>query len=155
AFTFIIELTGVTRHLSKREEAVDAIVAACDVIPKLNAMTFSDAPSDEHRSINRCHVGVVHGALGKTLEEWRPPQVADYVRIKGSARYAPGQSEAGALADMRRVLDDLERRFSGLRATLTPEHQVGRPMMPPFEVARTAPIVQALNRAYEGVRGTA
>jgi acetylornithine deacetylase len=24
AFTFIIELTGVTRHLSKREEAVDA-----------------------------------------------------------------------------------------------------------------------------------
>ena len=26
AFTFIIELTGITRHLSKREEAVDAIV---------------------------------------------------------------------------------------------------------------------------------
>ena len=153
AFTFIIELTGVTRHLSKREEAVDAIAAACDVIPRLNAMTFSGAPSDEHRSINRCHVGVVHGALGKSLEEWRPPQVADYVRIKGSARYAPGQSEAGALADMRGVLGALERRFPGLRATLTPEHQIGRPMMPPFEVARTAPIVQALNRAYEQVRG--
>jgi acetylornithine deacetylase len=30
AFTFIIELTGVTRHLSKREEAVDAFPAACD-----------------------------------------------------------------------------------------------------------------------------
>jgi acetylornithine deacetylase len=153
AFTFIIELTGITRHLSKREEAVDAIVAACDVIPRLNAMTFSGAPSDDHRSINRCHVGVVHGALGKSLEEWRPPQVADYVRIKGSARYAPGQTEPGVLADMRGVLDDLERRFPGLRATLTPEHQVGRPMMPPFEVTRTAPIVQALNRAYARVRG--
>ena len=33
AFTFIIELTGITRHLSKREEAVDAIVAACDLDP--------------------------------------------------------------------------------------------------------------------------
>src|SRR5262249_17732578 len=59
-----------------------------------------------------------------------------------------------ALADMRGVLGDLERRFPGLRATLTPEHQIGRPMMPPFEVARTAPIVRALNRAYERVRGT-
>ena len=66
AFTFIIELTGNTRHLSKREEAVDAIVAACDLIPRLNAMSFSGAKSDEHRSINRCHVGVVHGALGAT-----------------------------------------------------------------------------------------
>jgi len=153
AFTFIIELTGVTRHLSKREEAVDAIAAACDVIPRINAMTFSGAPSEEHRSINRCHVGVVHGALGKSFEEWRPPQVADYVRLKGSARYAPGQNEAGALADMRAVLADLERRFPGLRATLTPEHQIGRPMMPPFDVARTAPIVQVLNRAYAQVRG--
>jgi acetylornithine deacetylase len=153
AFTFIIELTGVTRHLSKREEAVDAIVAACDVIPRLNAMTFSGAASEEHRSINRCHVGVVHGALGKTLEEWRPPQVADYVRIKGSARYAPGQTEPGVLADMRGVLTELERRFPGLRATLTPEHQVGRPMMPPFEVARSAAIVQSINRAYSRVRG--
>src|SRR5215204_4510946 len=48
AFTFIIELQGITRHMSKREQAVDAIVAACDLIPRLNGMTFSDAPSDEH-----------------------------------------------------------------------------------------------------------
>ena len=68
-------------------------------------------------------LGVVHGALGKTSSEWRPPQVADYVRIKGSARYAPGQTEAGAFADLRGVLEDLERRFPGLRASLTPEHR--------------------------------
>lgn len=45
AFTFIIELVGNTRRLSKREEAVDAIAAACDLIPRLNAMRFSGAPS--------------------------------------------------------------------------------------------------------------
>src|SRR5918911_843577 len=129
AFTFIVELTGLTRHLSKREEAVDAIMAACDLVPRLNGMTFSGAPSEEHRSINRCHVGVVHGALGRELAEWRPPQVADYVRIKGSARYAPGQTEAQVLEDMREVLRELEGRFPGLEATLTPEHLVGRPMM--------------------------
>jgi acetylornithine deacetylase len=155
AFTFIIELTGNTRHLSKREEAVDAIMAACDLIPRLNAMTFSGAPSEEHRSINRVHVGVVHGALGKELHEWRPPQVADFVRIKGSGRYAPGQTEKQAVADMRRVLDELEKRFPGLKATIVPEHQVGRPMMPPFEVSKSSRIVHAVNAAYQKVRGTA
>lgn len=153
AFTFIIELVGQTRHLSKREQAVDAIAAACDLIPRLNAMTFSGAPSPEHAGINRVHVGVVHGALGKELHEWRPPQVADFVRIKGSGRYAPGQTEDSALADLRRELDALERRFSGLSATLTPEHQVGRPAMPSFEVPRDSRIVRAVNDAYRAVRG--
>jgi acetylornithine deacetylase len=153
AFTFIIELVGITRHLSKREEAVDAIMAACDLIPRLYAMTFPGAPSEEHRAINRCHVGVVHGALGKELAEWRPPQVADYVKIKGSARYAPGQTEKQVLEDMRAELRELERRFPGLKATLTPEHLVGRPMMPTFEVSKSSPIVRAVNKAYERVRG--
>lgn len=154
AFTFLIELVGNTRHMSKREEAVDAIAAACDLIPRLNAMVFSGAPTPEHAGINRVHVGVVHGALGRELYEWRPPQVADFVRIKGSGRYAPGQTEAGALADLRAQLDALEARFPGLRATLTPEHQLGRPAMPSFEVSRQSRIVQAINRAYRSVRGT-
>ena len=71
------------------------------------------AVAEQHERINRVHVGVVHGALGRELHEWRPPQVADFVRIKGSGRYAPGQTEAGAMADMRRELDALEARFPG------------------------------------------
>ncbi len=152
AFTFIIELIGNTRHLSKREEAVDAITAACDLIPRLNAMTFSGAPSEQHRSINRCHVGVVHGALGRNLEEWRPPQVADFARIQGSCRYAPGQTEAQVLADIRAELAALESRFPGLKTTLTPEHLQGRPAMPTFEAARDSAIVRVVNRAYRTVR---
>ncbi|SFI38585.1 acetylornithine deacetylase [Bosea sp. OK403] len=155
AFTFVIELTGNTRHLSKREQAVDAIVAACDLIPRLNAMTFSGAKSDEHRSINRVHVGVVRGALGKELHEWRAPQVADFARIKGSGRYAPGQTEAGAIADMRRELDALEARFPGLKATIRTEKEEGHRSMPAFEVARDARIVKTINAAYQEVRGEA
>jgi len=153
AFTFIIELTGVTRHLSKREEAVDALMVACELVPRLNAMTFSGAPSPEHHAINRCHVGVMHAALGKELNEWRPPQVSDFVRIKGSCRYAPGQNEAQVLSDMRAVLDEFEAKHPGLKAVLTPEHMLGRPAMPTFEVSKDSPIVKAVNRAYETVRG--
>jgi acetylornithine deacetylase len=150
AFTFTVELIGKTRHMSKREEAVDAIAAACDVIPRLNAMSFSGARSAEHEIINRVHVGVVHGALGQELQEWRPPQVADYVRLRGSGRYAPGQSRASAVADIEAVLGTVMRRFPGLEARLTTEDC--RLTMPAFEVARDSRIVTALNRAYRAVR---
>lgn len=153
AFSFVIELVGNTRHLSKREQAVDAIMAACDLIPRLNAMTFSGAPSPEHESINRVHVGVVHGALGKELHEWRAPQVSDYCKLKGSGRYAPGQTEGGALADMQRELAALEQRFPGLKASIRIEKKEGHQSMPAFEVAKDARIVKAINAAYEGVRG--
>lgn len=155
SLSFVIELTGVTRHLSKREEAVDAIEAACRLIPRINAMTFSHAKSDEHRSINRAHVGVVHGALGRELQEWRPPQVADFVRLRGSARFATGQSAEGALADIRALLDELQREFPGLKADLRREQVDGRPTMPSFEVAKDSRIVTSLNAAYRAVRGHA
>lgn len=155
ALSFVVELVGDTRHLSKREQAVDAILAACDLVPRLTAMKLSGALSPEHAAINRVHVGVFHGALGRDLAEWRSPQVADFVRLKGSARYAPGQSEAGALADIRAELDALEARFPGLKATVFSEHRAGVPTMPAFEVAKTSPIVAAINRAYERVRGEA
>ncbi|RYE78545.1 MAG: M20/M25/M40 family metallo-hydrolase, partial [Hyphomicrobiales bacterium] len=153
AFSFVIELTGNTRHLSKREQAVDAIMAACDLIPKLNAMIFSGAPSPEHESINRVHVGVVHGALGKELHEWRAPQVSDYCKLKGSGRYAPGQTQEGALADMQRELTALEQRFPGLKASIRIEKKEGHQSMPAFEVAKDARIVKSINAAYEVVRG--
>ncbi|MQB40355.1 M20/M25/M40 family metallo-hydrolase [Rhizobium sp. ICMP 5592] len=153
ALSFVIELTGDTRHLSKREQSVDAIAAACDIIPRINAMTFSGAKSEVHRSINRGHIGVVHGALGRDLEEWRPPQVSDFVRIRGSARYAPGQTQEGVLADLAGELVELEKRFPGLKAKLVPEMIEGRPLMPPFEVSPTSRIVTSINAAYEAVRG--
>lgn len=153
AFTFVIEIEGITRHMSKREAAVDAIVAACDLVPRLNAMTFSDAPDQAHRAINRVHVGVMHGALGRELHEWRPPQVADFVRIKGSGRYGPAQSEAHALADLRRELDALEARFPGIKARVTAENREGRPTMPAFRVDPGSRIVRSINAAYRAVRG--
>lgn len=156
AFNFTVELTGVTRHLSKREESVDAIAAACALVPRLNAMTFSGAADERHESVNRCNVGVIHGALGRDLEEWRPPQVADFARLVGTGRYSPSQSVTSVLADIRRELDRLESEFPGLHGEVFSEESVNdRPDMPPFEVATDSPIVQALNSSYELVRGTA
>jgi acetylornithine deacetylase len=149
---FVIELTGDTRHLSKREEAVDVITAAVALIPQINAITFSGARSPEHAKVNRGHIGVVRGALGRDLEEWRPPQVADFLRLRGSARYTPGQTVESVLADLQGLLDQLCEQFPGLQAQLINDSN-NQPLMPPFEVALDSPIVQAVNAAYLQVRG--
>lgn len=153
AFNWLIELTGVTRHVSKREEGVDAIAAAATLVPRINALTFSGAANADHASVNRAHVGVIHGALSRELHEWRPPQVADFARLLGTARYAPSQSEMSVLADFRRLLDDVERECPGLRATVARSSVGNRPVMLPFEVARDARIVDVVRRAYRTVRG--
>lgn len=150
---FTIELTGDTRHLSKREEAVDAIQAAIRLIPQINNITFTGAETDDHRKINRGHIGTIHGALGRDLEEWRPPQVADFVRLSGSARFAPGQTVDTVLADLQALLDNLCSEFPGLQAELFDDGKRHRPTMLPFEVSPESPIVKAVNRAYQTVRG--
>ncbi len=153
AFVFEIELVGTTRHLSKREEAVDAIAAACDLVPRINAITFSGAANAEHESVNRANIGVVRGALSSEFHDWRPPQVADFVRLAGSARYAPSQSEGSVLADLRALLADLEERFPGLAARVVRQAERAKSPMLPFEVARDSRIVTAVNQSYEAVRG--
>ena len=153
SFVFHIELEGITRHLSKREEAVDAIRAACDLVPKLTEITFSDAPTDEHRAINRVHVGTIRGALSREFHEWRAPQVADFVHLSGSGRYGPGQAEERALDDIRSVLNDLRIDFPGLKTKLWTESNMGQPAMPAFEVAKDSNIVRAINEAYLTIRG--
>ncbi|TRM59562.1 hypothetical protein BD626DRAFT_633100 [Schizophyllum amplum] len=127
---FEIALTGVTRHMSKREEATDVILAASDLVPRLTKLTFPNAPSPVHASINRCHVGVIRAGLGKEMAEWRPPQ-SPIRRHQGAARIAPGQTGA----DVRTALTAASHG------------------MPSFEVSRESRIVRSLNASYEAVRG--
>lgn len=156
AFSFEIELVGNTRHLSKREDACDALAAAAALVPRINNITFSGAESAAHRAVNRGHVGVLRAGLGPEFHEWRPPQVADHAKLIGTCRYAPSQSIKAVMADLERMLDALKLEFPGLQSTLA-SHDVrkNKPQMPPFEVAANARIVGTMNRAHEAVRGMA
>ena len=155
AFNFVVELTGVTRHVSKREEAVDAIAAAAALIPRINAMTFSGAANSDHQAVNRANIGVIRGSLSPEFHDWRPPQIADFVRLVGTGRYAPSQSEDSVLMDIGNMLTELEVEFPGLKTRVFREQQLDDlPTMLPFAVARQSPIVQSVNRAYETVRGS-
>lgn len=152
SFDFQVELTGSTRHSSKREEAADALAAAADLVPRINQLTFRGADDDDHRAVNRAHVGVLEAALGRSLEQWRPPQVADFARMLGTCRYGPNQSVEGVLKDLSEVVR--EAAPPGVSSSVVRhESHPDRAHMPPFRVARDAPLVRRLNDAYRTVRG--
>jgi len=151
ALMFEIDLIGVTRHMSAREDGEDAILAACAIIPRLDKMKFSGAKSEDHRRCNRCQVGVVHGALGNNLQEWRPSQVADVCKLAGSARYAPGQTQEVVMEDIHKLIEEvLVENFPKMRFEL---RQRFEPTMPAFEVSPGSRIVKSLNKAYRDIRG--
>ncbi|CUM67436.1 uncharacterized protein PRCAT00005132001 [Priceomyces carsonii] len=147
---FEINIIGDTRHMSKREEATDAILASMDVIKSLTYMTFSDARSEKHESINRCHIGSIRGGLGRDYETWRPPQVADFVTITGAARYAPGQSNEIVINDIESKLKSVQQKYPHMKYELS---TIKQDFMPPFEVDENAEIVRILNASYKAEKG--
>ena len=151
---FDIELVGETRHLSKRGEACDALAAATVLAQRINNLVFSGADTPDQVAVNRGHVGSMRAGLGKEYHEWRPPQVADQAKLKGSCRYGPGQSVESVTADLNLLLNALKLEFPKLKTSL----RMGGPtpnalQMPPFEVSRDARIVKVLNRSFETVMG--
>ena len=57
------------------------------------------------------------------------------------------------IADLRKLLDQLEAERPGLKAKVFREPSK-RPTMGPFEVARSSRIVEAISRAHKTVRGS-
>lgn len=146
---FKVDITGDTRHMSKREEATDAIQCSMDAISRLTNLKFHGAKSDTHRSVNRCHVGTIIGGLGRNYEMWRPPQVADFVTITGAARYAPGQDTSIVYDDLNKELEETKKKFPKMKYEVS---SIKGDFMPPFEVDPNASIVKLLNECYVTVR---
>lgn len=100
AFVFTIGLIGQTRHMPKREAAVDVIVAACYLIPRLNAITFAGARSPSMPGSTACMSVWCTVRWGVRCRNGGRRRWADYARINGSGRFVLGQTREGALADM-------------------------------------------------------
>ena len=151
--SFRIELIGNTRHVSKREEAVDANAAACALLPRINQLELSGAAHPDHAAVNRAHVGIMRGSLSSEFHDWRSGQVADFAHLIGTGRFGPSQSQETVLADLRRLTVELEKEFPGLETRVGLEGAGQRQTMLPFEADRDSEIVRTVARAYERVRG--
>jgi acetylornithine deacetylase len=154
SFVFRIHTIGRTRHLSKREDAVDALEKMLAVLVRLRSLRFRGAKSARDRSINRINVGTIRAGLSREYHEGWAAQVPDFCTVTASARIAPGQTVKGAAADLRRMLAALRRADRDFEAEL--ELVPGETSsMPPFGVEASAAPVRAVVAAHRAVIGAA
>jgi len=152
SFVFEITVLGKTRHLSKREQGIDAIAHTERLMPRLRTLLFSGAASEEDRALNRINIGVIKGGMSRALHDWRPQQLADVCQIKCAGRFGPSQSLDGAMRDIQALLDTVAREDAGFCAELRLIED-NRIFMPPFTVAQDAPPVAVVRRAHRQVTG--
>lgn len=150
---FLVRVTGATRHLSKREEAGDALSAAARLIDPLDALKFPDALDEDALATNRTHVGVFNSGLGDEMSPSRPPQVADVAELRGSARFGPGQDAERALEQIERLVEDQLADTRGVSASVERVDAPGISMDRPFSVDKSSRIVSTLQHAYREVTG--
>lgn len=148
---FAVHTFGVTRHMSKAEEAVSAIDTMYLVIERLKRMTFTGPSNPEHASVRRLNIGSLRAGLGREYHDWRTPQVPDVATIKVAVRYGPGQTAEGVLADVQRELDGLAAADRRVKAEIAPPAASNTNRTDAFEIAKTAPIVQVVRDAHERV----
>jgi acetylornithine deacetylase len=150
-----VELTifGKTRHLSKMEQAVDAIEIAYAAMRRLRRMKFTGPQTRDHRSVRRVAIGVIRGGLGAEFQDWRPSLIADRCAIKFSARYSQGQSPETVLADIHREMAALKAEHPGSDYKIVFNASGQRLFMGPFAVDRKADIVRVVANAHRKVTG--
>ncbi len=144
---------GRTRHLSKMEEAADALAIMIEAIGVLRTMPFSGPQTLAHQAVRRVGIGVMRAGLGETFEEWRPSLMADRAMIKFSPRWSTGQTPESVVADIQAAMERLVARHPGASFALKRSGDAQRLVMGPFEVDPEADIVQHARAAYLAERG--
>jgi acetylornithine deacetylase len=145
---FAINTIGVTRHMSKAEEAVSAIDTMYPIIDRLHRMTFSGPTNQEHASVRRLNIGSMRAGLGREYLDWRTPQVPDFATIKVAVRYGPGQTAETVLQDVRREIQALSKADPRIVAELAPPAASNTNRTDAFEVSKDARVVQVARAAH-------
>jgi len=152
---FAVNTIGVTRHMSKADEAVSAIDTMYAVIQRLQQMRFSGPDNAEHASVRRLNIGSMRAGLGREYHDWRTPQVPDFATVKVAVRYGPGQSADTVLQDVQRELDALAKADPRVVAEIAPPAASNTNRTDPFEIDKGARIVGVMREAHRRVLGRA
>src|SRR5215468_11718220 len=153
-----IHTYGVTGHIGRLEDTVNAIHQMTRVLDALARVEFRHSPRPDLPAFPRLNVGGILGGRGRDYILVEPPYVPDLCTIMVDVHFVPGQTVDGILADIRRALDAAAARDPALRYEIEippPARFKGRRrlVMDPLDVPVDAPIVRAVARSYRAVTG--
>jgi acetylornithine deacetylase len=153
AFDCRIEVIGETRHMSKAEEAADALSAACSVTSAIHQVEGSMA--SEHPELVRINVGSLRAGMSEQLLDTRASIVPDRAVMLVACRYPPDCTADDLLAAVEQAAQGALKDHPGTRLRISRHHPWGDLEMLPFAADPDSVVVKALGRAHEQTRGTA
>ncbi len=138
-----VEIVGRAAHGSKFEFGIDANMKMGRFLSELSLLERELRARPPHPLVGppSLHAALLQGGTG--LSTYAPLSTVQIER-----RTAPGETEAQAVAEIQEIVDRIAREDQDFHATVTRFFA-----RDPFEVAPTADIVRAVDRAAEKVRG--
>lgn len=152
SFPLKITAVGRMRHISRANDAVNAVEEMTSVVTALRSVTFSGPDDPRYRGLRRLNVSSIRGGVGREYHDWRPGLIPDVCSIVVDVRYGPGQTEESVTDDIRAFLATLEAADPDLHTEVS-RVDFKRHRMPPFETPSDAPIVQIVARNYREILG--
>ena len=140
-----VEVEGRAAHGSRFEEGIDANMAMGRFLGRLDSLERELRKRAPHALVGppSLHAAVILGGTGAST-------YAAHCRLEIERRTVPGETEAGALAEIQGILDALAADDSKFRARVRPLLSRGS-----FEARRESPIVDTVYSAATGVLGAA
>ena len=152
-----ISTIGLSQHISRADDSVDAIDMMVKAIPAIKGVDFTFDPKPELPDMPRIIIGTIVGGRGKDHDRRGPNCTCDYCTVVADVRTVPGQTADMVKADIIRALEKLKANDPDFRyeiETPPPAHyKVQTVYMNPFEVSVDEPIVQTLRRNFVGFTG--
>jgi len=139
-----VETLGVAAHGSRFDLGIDANMRMGRFLARLDKLEQELRSREPHALVGppSLHAAVLHGGTGTST-------YADRCRLEIERRTIPGETEAQVLAEVRAITDALASEDATCRASVRAMLTRGS-----FEVARNAPIVNAVLGAATAALGT-
>ena len=152
-----IHVIGNSRHIVRKDEAIDAIAKMARAIPAINGVQFTYTPREDLPGLPRINVGAVIGGRGRDHNLRGPNWVADFCTALVDVRFLPGMTSASVRADIENALDAIRRDDPDFdyEIELPPDakYKVFTRVMEPFDLPKDEYILDAVLRHYRAVTG--
>ena len=152
-----IHVLGNSRHISRKEEAVDAIAKMCKAVPAIDGVKFTYTPREDLPGLPRINVGAIIGGRGRDYDMRGPNFVSDFCTVIVDVRFLPGMTSASVKADIERALDEVKRGDPDFQYEIEmppdPKYRVFTVVMEPFDLPKNEYILETVLRQYRTVTG--
>ena len=152
-----IHVLGNSRHISRKEEAVDAIAKMCKAVPAISNVEFTYTPRKDLPGLPRINVGTIIGGRGRDYDLRGPNWVSDFCTVIVDVRYLPGMTSTSVKEDIQRALDEVGQDDPDFRFEIEmpphPKHKVFTVVMEPFDLPKDEYILDTVLRQYRTVTG--